>query len=80
MPIQRRKRLRGAPTRSKFRGVGWRMLDRTHLASLDDRALLESLKGVVARSNQITALLLAHLAEVDARGAYRLWSCPTLQA
>ena len=56
------------------------MLDRTHLASLDDRALLESLKGVVARSNQITALLLAHLAEVDARGAYRLWSCPTLQA
>jgi 5-methylcytosine-specific restriction endonuclease McrA len=56
------------------------MLDRTHLASLDDQALLQSLKAVAARANQITALLLAHLAEVEARGAYRLWSCPTLQA
>jgi hypothetical protein len=56
------------------------MLDRSSIASLDDHALLESLKGVVARSNQITALLLAHLAEVDARGAYRQWSCPTLQS
>jgi hypothetical protein len=56
------------------------MLDRSSIASLDDHALLESLKTVVARAYQITALLLAHLAEVDARGAYRQWSCPTLQS
>jgi hypothetical protein len=45
---------------------------------LDDDALLRSLKRFVASSNQLTALVLAHLAEVDARGAYRTWACDTL--
>jgi hypothetical protein len=56
------------------------MLHRPSLASLPDEALLQSLKAVAARSNQITAVLLQHLAEVEARGAHRLWACPTLQS
>lgn len=47
---------------------------------LDDNALLRSLKRFVGSSNQLTALVLAHLAEVDARGAYRRWACDTLTA
>ena len=52
-----------------------------HLASihqLEDEALLQSLKRFVGSSNHLTALVLAHLAEVDARRAYRLWACDTL--
>jgi hypothetical protein len=50
------------------------------LGDLSDDALLTNLKRFVAGSNQLTAIVLAHLAEVDARGAYRLWACPSLQA
>jgi hypothetical protein len=32
----------------------------------------------VGCSNRLTALVLAHLAEVEARGAHRSWACPTL--
>lgn len=49
-----------------------------HIHGLDDDALLHSLKRFVASSNHLTALVLAHLAEVDARGAYRKWACDTL--
>ena len=45
---------------------------------LDDDALLRSLKRFVGSSNHFTALVLAHLAEVDARAAYRRWACDTL--
>jgi hypothetical protein len=34
----------------------------------------------VGSSNRLNALVLAHLAEVDARGAYRDWACDTLAA
>jgi 5-methylcytosine-specific restriction endonuclease McrA len=47
---------------------------------LDDGSLLSSLKRHVGSSNRITALVLAHLAEVDSRGAYRQWACETLAA
>jgi 5-methylcytosine-specific restriction endonuclease McrA len=58
-----------------------RLMDAQYqLAHLDDEALLVNLKRFVAGANQLTALVLAHLAEVDARSAYRLWACPTLQA
>jgi hypothetical protein len=50
------------------------------LGDVSDDALLTNLKRFVAGSNQLTAIVLAHLAEVDARGAYRLWACPSLQA
>ena len=56
---------------------------RTHLRqlqALDDEGLLSSLKRHVASSNRLNALVLAHLAEVDARGAYRQWACDTLAA
>ena len=48
------------------------------IQALDDDALLHSLKRFVGSSNHLTALVLAHLAEVDARGAYRRWACDTL--
>jgi hypothetical protein len=51
-----------------------------HIQQLDDDSLMHSLKRFVASSNHLTALVLAHLAEVDARGAYRLWACDTLTA
>ena len=50
------------------------------LRELDDDSLLRSLKRHVGSSNRINALVLAHLAEVDARGAYRKWACQTLAA
>ncbi len=48
------------------------------LTQLSDEALLSNLKRCVGTENQITALMLAHLAEIDARGAYRQWACATL--
>ncbi len=48
------------------------------LAELSDEALLSNVKLCVGSENQITALVLAHLAEIDARGAYRLWACASL--
>ena len=50
------------------------------LQRLDDHNLLRSLKRYIATSNRLNALVLAHLAEVDARGAYRQWACDTLAA
>ncbi len=48
------------------------------LTELSDEALLVNLKRCVGSENEITALVLAHLAEIDARGAYRQWACATL--
>jgi len=50
------------------------------IRQLDDDGLLRSLKRHVGSSNRLTAVVLAHLAEVDARGAYRQWACDTLAA
>jgi len=50
------------------------------LQKLDDESLLRSLKRHVGSANRLNASILAHLAEVDARGAYRLWACDTLAA
>ncbi len=50
------------------------------LGSLDDESLLSNLKRHVGSSNRFNALVLAHLAEVDARGAYRQLACETLAA
>ena len=47
---------------------------------LDDESLLRSLKRHVGSSNRLNAIVLAHLAEVDARGAYRKWACESLAA
>lgn len=41
------------------------------LKHLSDAALLRDLAGLVVRDRVITAALLAHIAEVDARGLYR---------
>ena len=45
------------------------------LAHLSDRELLASMRELVGRSNQVFAALLAHLAEVDARGLHRTRAC-----
>jgi len=50
------------------------------LRQLDDDGLLRSLKRHVGSANRLTALVLAHLAEVEARGAHRQWACDTLAA
>lgn len=46
--------------------------------TLSDAELLEHTRRLVGRSNQVLAELLAHLAEVEARGIHRLRACSTL--
>ena len=48
------------------------------LAHLSDRELLASTRALVGSSNRIFAALLAHLAEVDARGLHRTRACASL--
>ena len=48
------------------------------LAHLSDRELLAKTRELVGRSNQVFAALLAHLAEVDARGLHRTRACASL--
>ena len=48
------------------------------LSGLDDHELLASTRRMVGRSNQVLAALLAHLAEVEARGLHRLRACSSL--
>jgi hypothetical protein len=51
----------------------------THdLDQLSDDTLLTSLKRLTGTSNELTAQLLAHLAEVEARGIHRSMACATL--
>ncbi|MCC7384730.1 MAG: hypothetical protein IT384_22970, partial [Deltaproteobacteria bacterium] len=45
------------------------------LSGLEDHELLASTRRMVGRSNQVLAGLLAHLAEVEARGLHRLRAC-----
>ena len=58
--------------RSKSRG------GRTELTQLSDAALLASVRATVGRANQLTASLLAHLAEVHRRGLHRERACSSL--
>ena len=48
------------------------------LAHLSDSELLAKTRELVGRSNQVFAALLAHLAEVDARGLHRTRACSSL--
>src|ERR1041384_7238756 len=48
------------------------------LEHLSDCELFDGTRRLVARSNHHLAALLAHLAEVDARGIHRLRSCSSL--
>ncbi len=51
---------------------------RHDLAGLSDAALLAGTRQLVAATNHTLAALLAHLAEVEARGIYRLGACASL--
>jgi hypothetical protein len=48
------------------------------LAQLTDDVLLTSLKRLTGTANELTAQLLAHLAEVEARGIHRNMACASL--
>src|SRR5215203_3295064 len=48
------------------------------LGHLSNEALLASTRTAVGRSNQLLATLLAHLAEVEARGLHRERRCRSL--
>jgi hypothetical protein len=48
------------------------------LDQLPDEALLAGTRSLVGRSNQVVAALLAHLAEVEARGIHRVRACASL--
>jgi len=48
------------------------------LAQLSDADLLANTRRLVGRSNQLFAALLAHLAEVEARGVHRTRACSSL--
>ena len=47
---------------------------------LSDGDLLASTRGLVGKSNQLLAALLAHLAEVETRGLHRSRACSSLYA
>src|SRR5687767_14290463 len=50
------------------------------LAALSDAELLTATRRLVGRSNRLLASLLAHLAEVEARGIHRTRACSSLYA
>src|SRR6185295_1526972 len=80
--------------RSKIEGVGWLMLTRIHpersaaashgptadrdLTHLTSDELSAGTRRLVGASNQIFAMLLANLAEVEARGIHRERACSSL--
>ena len=51
-----------------------------HLERVPDAELLTNTRRLVGRSNHVLAALLAHLAEVEARGIHRLRACSSLYA
>jgi hypothetical protein len=51
-----------------------------HLEQVSDADLLTNTRRLVGRSNQLLAVRLAHLAEVEERGIHRLRACPSLYA
>ena len=51
-----------------------------NLEQVSDKDLLANTRRLVGRQNQTLAALLAHLAEVEARGIHRVRACPSLYA
>ena len=58
--------------------MGHHDLDLTVVARLGDLELMASLRGLVAQDRALTARLLLHLGEVDARGLYREHAFPSM--
>jgi hypothetical protein len=54
--------------------------ERTGISQLSDTELLANTRGLIGRSNQVFAALLAHLGEVEARGLHRSRACSSLYA
>jgi hypothetical protein len=52
----------------------------TLISQLSDAELLANTRGLIGRSNQVFAALLAHLGEVEARGLHRTRACSSLFA
>jgi hypothetical protein len=52
----------------------------TGISQLSDAELLANTRGLMGRSNQVFAALLAHLGEVEARGLHRTRACSSLYA
>jgi hypothetical protein len=52
----------------------------TGISQLSDAELLANTRGLIGRSNQVFAALLAHLGEVEARGLHRTRACSSLYA
>jgi hypothetical protein len=50
------------------------------ISQLSDTELLANTRGLIGRSNQVFAALLAHLGEVEARGLHRTRACSSLYA
>jgi hypothetical protein len=50
------------------------------VSTLSDAELLANTRGLIGRSNQVFAALLAHLGEVEARGLHRTRACSSLYA
>ena len=50
------------------------------VSALSDAELLANTRGLIGRSNQVVAALLAHLGEVEARGLHRTRACSSLYA
>jgi hypothetical protein len=89
-----RKRNHEHLTSLKIVGVGWDMTAISNrrddvisklvpggalgLAHLSDEALLANTRRLVGKSNELLAALLAHLAEVEARGVHRTRRCSSL--
>jgi hypothetical protein len=48
------------------------------IEALTDAEVLSGIRGLVCQSNRVLAALLAHLAEVDARGLHRTRACASL--
>ena len=48
------------------------------VSELSDAELLANTRGLIGRSNQVLAALLAHLGEVEARGLHRQRACSSL--
>ncbi|MGH8310681.1 MAG: hypothetical protein ACRETX_12920, partial [Steroidobacteraceae bacterium] len=50
------------------------------LSRLTDDELEARLRGLVCKSNELSAELITHLAELDRRKLYARWACPSLHA
>ncbi len=81
-PRDGRDRARERPCGGRVRGVltAWygTSMGKICLESISDDRLLERVGILVGRSNELTAELVAYLAEVDRRGLHRAQACSSL--